>query len=954
MLRSLSVLAFLGLLISASVHAQSVGATFGEVVQLGGTPSDIVIDESRGRLYLVNNAANRVDVYDYNVKDIVASFAVGLQPLAAALSMDNNFLYVSNNGSSSISVVDLQLGLTLQTAALPARPEGVEVGSDGRVLISTQGTGVGNLNNTLLIFDRTQTTANQVQAVQFPPPPVTPTGTPTVTARPITQFRGKLLRTPDGQYIIGLSTINNNTSTVVYLYEAASGTVLLSRTVTGQSTVLSMSPDGARFMAGFTLYDTQTLNVVAQQSANNIPFSFAGSFNTLQNVGGSVFSPDGLSVYSAFNTAPFTQPPTRTQASTFLISDPRNLAVTLGIKIPESIIAKMVMTSDGQDAWGLSESGMIHLPLSTLYDYPILQPETTQVFLAVDDCNRGIARAQLRVNNLGKGKVTFSVPNTGAALISQVSSGVAPSTITFVMDPGRSGVTRQAGTNLYTGTATNTGTAINITLASLDAINIPNTIRVYMNYRNSDQRGVVFPIPTVPTGAEGLQDLVLDEQRGRLYIANSGFNRIEVFDTKKGGFQNPIPVGQLPHQMAIATDGSTMYVANTGGESISIVDLDLGREIGQVIFPPIPRAGNANPVVPFTLAYGLSGLQFIMSNGTQWKVVANQATLRPSNSVIPNTVPGPQYMVATPSYDYIMTLAGTGAGYLYNSLIDNYTSQRQLFSNPIQSYYGILAGADQGNYFLANGLILNSSLTVIGGAERPGTVQFGPPAGPGQPPTQTVVSGGERNVAAVSPVDQASFLRLTTPVRQAINSVTRDEVRTTLERVNMNTKSEDLVGVVPENPVFSVFGTARVNITPRRMVVDSAGKNAYAITISGLSVISLTPAGSNSKPVVTSGARGIVNSSDGTPNFKPGSFVTVSGRNLADPATSTLTPPPGILGGSCVVFNDVPLRLLQTSPTQISGQIPENLVRPGLNVVQVRNLATAQSSDPIVVTVQKP
>ena len=48
----------------------------------------------------------------------------------------------------------------------------------------------------------------------------------------------------------------------------------------------------------------------------------------------------------------------------------------------ESIISKMVMTSDGTKAWGLSESGLIYLPLSTLYDYPILQPETTTVFLS--------------------------------------------------------------------------------------------------------------------------------------------------------------------------------------------------------------------------------------------------------------------------------------------------------------------------------------------------------------------------------------------------------------------------------------------------------------------------------------------------------------------------------------------------------------------------------------------
>jgi hypothetical protein len=42
--------------------AQTVAATFGEVVQPGGTPSDVLLDEARGRLYIVNSAANRVDV----------------------------------------------------------------------------------------------------------------------------------------------------------------------------------------------------------------------------------------------------------------------------------------------------------------------------------------------------------------------------------------------------------------------------------------------------------------------------------------------------------------------------------------------------------------------------------------------------------------------------------------------------------------------------------------------------------------------------------------------------------------------------------------------------------------------------------------------------------------------------------------------------------------------------
>lgn len=136
------------------------------------------------------------------------------------------------------------------------------------------------------------------------------------------------------------------------------------------------------------------------------------------------------------------------------------------------------------------------------------------------------------------------------------------------------------------------------------------------------------------------------------------------------------------------------------------------------------------------------------------------------------------------------------------------------------------------------------------------------------------------------------------------------------------------------------------------MVVDSQG-TAYAVTLFGISVIPLSSSGASARPAIAGGSRGIVNSNDGTPNYRPGSFITVNGNNLAAPATADQTPLPSVLGGSCVVFNDIPLPLIQASKTQISAQIPAN-VRPGTNVVQVRSLATAQASDPVIVTVQKP
>ena len=118
------------------------------------------------------------------------------------------------------------------------------------------------------------------------------------------------------------------------------------------------------------------------------------------------------------------------------------------------------------------------------------------------------------------------------------------------------------------------------------------------------------------------------------------------------------------------------------------------------------------------------------------------------------------------------------------------------------------------------------------------------------------MSAGQRNVAAVYPIDDHSFLRLTTPVRQNISITTRDDVRPTLEMVDIRTGSESLVGVAAENPTISVFGQSRANVPPRQLAVDSQG-NAYAITVSGLSVISLAPTGTSSRPQLRGGARAI-------------------------------------------------------------------------------------------------
>jgi DNA-binding beta-propeller fold protein YncE len=82
----------------------------------------------------------------------------------------------------------------------------------------------------------------------------------------------------------------------------------------------------------------------------------------------------------------------------------------------------------------------------------------------------------------------------------------------------------------------------------------------------------------------------------------------------------PIKVGQLPHVLAQGTDGATMYVANTRGESISIVDLNKMQTTGRVAFQPIPANAAVALTHPVAIANSERGPQFIMSDGTLWRV----------------------------------------------------------------------------------------------------------------------------------------------------------------------------------------------------------------------------------------------------------------------------------------------------------------------------------------------
>ncbi|MEO8368046.1 MAG: beta-propeller fold lactonase family protein [Candidatus Solibacter sp.] len=907
-------------------------ATFGTVVPHTQALADLVVDEARRRLYVVNTYTNTVEVYATNVSpprqtNVIKTKAT---PLSLAMSRNGRYLYVACYDEASLDIIDLNsASFSTISKGLDAKPQGVAVGFNELVVITTIGTGTGT--SVLITYD--PTTGKTQPLTVAPPAPVAPTLPP---PNGVMYLAGKsrLVASPDGKLIIG---VNMQAATrTVFVFDVASSVVLSSRVVPTISPTLAVSPDGSRFLSGPLLFDTATLAVLAQQSTVNSPYVFpaTANFNVQTAQGGAAFLPDNSALLAAYNIVPTTVPASSTNASQITINSPDNLLIQMGIKLPEQLSGKMVVTSDGATAYAISQSGFMVLPLGTLKNLPLAMPDSGVALLANDQC--GVTAAQnsatIPVRDIGGGRITVTVQALTATATTATVRATAKTYGADVTAQFSAGAARTLGTS----------PADQLLIQATEAVNIIPNVRVFQNNRNSEARGSVIPIDW-GASATGLSDLLGDTTRQRIYIANPGLNRLEVFDMQRRQFLSPIPVAQLPRSMAFGNDGNTLYVASGGGEQISIVDLTKGAVTGRVLFPPLPFNANFGVITPAILASSQRGPQVIMSDGTLWKIVGDKVTPRPLNTAVFGTarsIPAPQTMVSTPEGSFVLILGGTGTAFLYSAADDDFVAARSVVPTPITGYYGPLAAGPNGQYYLVNDQVLNQALTPIGSSGTGATGGGGLPTPGG--PTAT-----GRPVAAVAAVGGSSYARFSIPV-VAANGTAADTGL--VEVVDLNTARTTATAGGLEITATVARAGARANVLGRSMVLDSAGTTAFVLTASGLSVIPLTANTTTNIPQVP--ASGVVNTGNYTSSMAPGGLISIFGANLATAATSASSPLPTVLGGACVTLNNTPLSLLATSPTQINAQLPPTLAA-GRYPLIVRFLAGQAASATVQVTVAK-
>ncbi|MEP6960659.1 MAG: hypothetical protein ABI995_01175, partial [Acidobacteriota bacterium] len=254
MLRKSWILAMAGWLLLLPTGVTLAG-TFGQVVSIGGAAADVALDEARGRLYIANFTANRIEVMSLTTKTISTSINVASQPSSISLSPDGHWLAVAHYGNrpapgsptNGITLIDLRNNNSKVTFALANPPLGLAFGIDNKALVVT--------SKDFLLFDPALGTTQILntiaeQATQSLPAPAQ-SFPPDIT-------KASVGASADGRFVWGFA------DSMLFRY-SASDHVITSNTYSASPILgpraVSVSNDGANAALGWWMVDVERLNL---------------------------------------------------------------------------------------------------------------------------------------------------------------------------------------------------------------------------------------------------------------------------------------------------------------------------------------------------------------------------------------------------------------------------------------------------------------------------------------------------------------------------------------------------------------------------------------------------------------------------------------------------------------------------------------------------------------------
>ena len=876
-------------------------ATFGTAVPVRGTVSDIALDETRGRLYIANFGANRIDVM--NTKDPKFGFAAPLlvsrPPSSVALSPGNHFLVAGefyNNPNATVTgglaIFNLDMGTRFEMT-LPNPVLSVAFGAGNLALVVTK--------SQFLLLDpalgRTVPIGvTSLDSAQLPAPYA-------ICAPGVFSFPANIIDAATG--------VSGDQQTIMVLAQVSTSPTAkctgdqklaaLLRYHVGDSSVgvfgwtaspplgprtVSVNQDGTRFAAGWVLTDSSGTDLADFPNlitATPMDYRKGGhAFDFARNV---IYA----DILSAVDDPPVMH-----------VLDTDNLTVRKRIQLPQMMSGRSLFSSDMSTLYTGSDAGVMILPVGSLDKAPQIAALQEDVVFQADVCTRSVVSQTINIVDPSGGNADFrlSLPDGASGITLSQSSGTAPAQVTINVDP--TVFQSNAGT-----------TTVLLSLQSTKAVNIPAPVRLLINTRDMGQRGQIRNVPGK------LVDILADPSRSRVYVLRQDKNIVLVYDTKTW---NPIDApglrtGNTPTSMAITQDQKYLLVGNDHSQLVNVFDLatlqpynklpyirtDGGYPdsvaVGQGIGTTVVWAAIRDAAPPDTC----SGGRLLFRANFPARFANAPDTLGIAENCAPASYTGsPRFPVlsASPSGQSILFALPDGTVSLWDGTVDEWVLTRQDVKT-LTGTYGALSDNMfvTDNRVLDQGLFAEAQLQTAANATTSG-VSLASGAGSDGLRTTTTTAAGPGVIERIDfNPDDGPFYLLPyhgTPTIEAPHTAA--------------TLQTPFVGQIGQT--ISTF--------TRTLAVPADGGSVVMLSQSGLTILPPDFDAATQIPVVSS-----VTSTSGGSAVAPDEQVLINGIGLAPgSAVAGVEPLPSTLGDACVTLSNVALPLFFVSPTQIKAVLP--------------------------------
>jgi uncharacterized protein (TIGR03437 family) len=903
---------------------RSVAATFGTVVPIGGTPSDIALDEPRGVLYIADFGCGCIDVMSLSDNSIHTSINVAPYPAGIALSPSGQYLvsihYANFNttivtgavpaaGGNLVTVIDLNNNQAQTTYALGNAPLGVSFvntlngDQGGLAVIATTGEiltldpETGEINILISIAEIAQT-------ISQPAP---------FSAGQFTQ--AAVSTSADGWTAWAVCSAGSSPQ-IIFWFNALNGSFNLGGWTTSPELVprVSVSGDGSHAMVGWVQFDSNFSTVArypnAISSKNVTGHAWDSTSNTLYaQIPDSAMSA-GTPLAGSNQATPFVSLPA------MQIMDADNLTFRERLTLQENLVGRGILNAAASVMYAVSDSGVTVLPVGSLNQYNRVEPSQEDVLIQTSFCNQGQVSQTFTLADPGGNHTDFEL-SPGAGVLVSPSSGVTPATITVTADA--TAFAKALGTSV-----------VPLKINSASAVNQPIPVRVLVSNPDEDQRGSVVDVPGI------LSDVVADASRNRFYIARQDRNKVLVYDGATSKLITSLRTATTPSGMALTLDSKYLLVANSDSQLISMFDMDALQPVPPIVLPGSDFGRSVAVSNSAVLALGRDESQFVgdvVSLDLANKVGTSLPALGPWQND-GSAVSELSVLSASPNGANILLAGPDGHVYLYSAASNSFVAGRQDYTALSGSY-----GASSYENYVVGSAFLNSSLVPTGAfntaggdpsgfafvdqnntasgylttaptAASPGTIQY----------FSTLSSAGESPI----PMVEASLLPSngSSPTGAAPSSSSGSGSTSGSSTATLTYPSAD--GTVSNNG-SGVNALSQQSSFSRTVAPLSASNEIVVLSTSGFTILGQNYAASFVPPVINS----LVNAANDTSPVAPGGLVTAWGTGMSPVSlVASQVPLPTALGQSCLSVNGTPVPLLFVSPTQINAQLPNNVAGP--------------------------